>query len=105
MTLEKETQRAIAKTNSCTFNESFDNKYIIVGEIIFYGDRAVIQSIDKSIVAISQDEVDEYIKYSEDNCLDYVIPQDVAFPVYLNEDDDYNVYEHLVRLAYDRGWM
>ena len=62
--------------------ENFDNKYVIVGDIVFNdSDGANILKIEKSLVCITQEEIDELIDFAEEKGLDYIIPQDYIYPI------------------------
>ena len=81
------------------------NKMVIVGCIIFDGSNADIQEIDKSRVCINQNEYDEMIKYAEVNGLDWLVPADFYGTISIGGISDYNLFEHIVRIAYDKGYF
>ncbi len=81
------------------------NKMVIVGTIIFDGSNADIQKIDKSKVCINQNEYDEMIKYAESKSLDWLVPVDFYGTISINGISDYNIFEHIVRIAYDKGFF
>ena len=89
---------------SHTDTSQLDKKYIIIGNIYFYDDRADIKAINIEQMCYSNNELDRLLAIAEDDGLDYIVLPDYTKPIMTSSAAALNKINRIITMSTDIGW-